>query len=317
MYYEFAVANGNYRVLLHFAEVYHGVAPGTNPDTRKFNVDVENGQFSVTDLNVFSAAGGNAGDIYTIDTTVNVTDGSLTITFSKGSGNDPIINAIEVLGDTSPPSQPTASIVSNTDTSIELNWSSTDNIGIAFYKLFVGGNEIPGIGQNTNHTISGLLPETSYVIKIEAHDEAGNMSDVVFSAQTNTASGGDWVRLGSSIYYNDGNVGIGTNIPDAPLAVNGRIHAREVKVDVIGWPDYVFSEVYPLPELEELENYIAENGHLINVPSASEVEENGLLVGEMNKLLLEKIEELTLYIIEQNGKQKQLEARITALENKE
>ncbi|WP_108246743.1 tail fiber protein [Muricauda brasiliensis] len=96
-----------------------------------------------------------------------------------------------------------------------------------------------------------------------------------------------------------GDVGIGIRIPDAKLAVNGNIHAKEVKVDLTGWPDYVFKEGYDLPTLEEVEKHIREKGHLINIPSAKEVEENGIELGEMNKLLLEKIEELMIYTLDQ------------------
>jgi hypothetical protein len=96
----------------------------------------------------------------------------------------------------------------------------------------------------------------------------------------------------------DGNLGIGTTNPGIyKLAVKGKIRAEEIKVET-GWADYVFKEGYDLPTLEEVEQHIKETGHLINIPSAKEVEENGIELGEMNKLLLEKIEELTLYVIE-------------------
>jgi hypothetical protein len=103
---------------------------------------------------------------------------------------------------------------------------------------------------------------------------------------------------------NIGNVGIGTGstplAANEKLAVNGLIHTKEVKVDLLNWPDYVFEKEYDLPSLEEVEKQIQVNGHLANIPSAKEVEENGVLLGEMNKKLLEKVEELTLYIIQMN-----------------
>ena len=121
-----------------------------------------------------------------------------------------------------------------------------------------------------------------------------------------------------------GNVGIGTaSVPSGyKLAVEGKIRTREVRVDQDTWPDYVFKEEYHLPSLEEIQKHIKEKGHLINIPSAKEVAENGVELGEMNKLLLEKIEELTLYILKQEKKQKLLkqiletqEQRILKLEN--
>ncbi|MDI9309898.1 MAG: hypothetical protein QM535_06755 [Limnohabitans sp.] len=103
---------------------------------------------------------------------------------------------------------------------------------------------------------------------------------------------------------NIGNIGIGMGSSPIPatdkLAVNGLIHTKEVKVDLVGWPDYVFEKEYKLPTLEEVEKNIKEKGHLINVPSACEIESNGLLLGDISKKQQEKIEELTLYIIEQN-----------------
>ncbi|WP_264536595.1 hypothetical protein [Flavobacterium sp. N1736] len=96
-----------------------------------------------------------------------------------------------------------------------------------------------------------------------------------------------------------GNVGIGTKSPDAKLAVNGTIHSKEVKVDMIGWSDFVFKKEYNLLTLDEVEKHINEKGHLENIPSEKEVLENGINLGEMNAKLLQKIEELTLYIIGQ------------------
>ena len=112
-----------------------------------------------------------------------------------------------------------------------------------------------------------------------------------------------------------GNMGIGTTNPGSyKLAVKGKIRAEEIKVET-GWADYIFEEGYDLPTLEEVENHIKEKGHLINIPSAKEVEENGVQLGEMNKLLLEKIEELTLYTIEQQKEISLLKKEIQNLKN--
>jgi hypothetical protein len=97
-----------------------------------------------------------------------------------------------------------------------------------------------------------------------------------------------------------GNVGIGTETPDTKLAVNGTVHAKEVVVDLVGWPDYVFENKYKLMPLDELEKSINANKHLPNIPSADDVECYGIGLGDMNKKLMEKVEELTLYIIQLN-----------------
>ncbi len=97
----------------------------------------------------------------------------------------------------------------------------------------------------------------------------------------------------------EGNIGMGTSpISSAKLNVNGTIRSKEVKVEAAPWPDYVFSTDYALPTLKETETYIQENHRLPNMPSAEEVAENGIALGEMNRLLVEKVEELTLHVIQ-------------------
>ena len=116
------------------------------------------------------------------------------------------------------------------------------------------------------------------------------------------AVNGDNVRM---MIHENGNVGIGTALPTHKLAVNGTIRAKELIIDS-GWADFVFEDDYKLKSLQEVEEYIQTNGHLPDVPSASEVAANGVSVGEMQSKLLQKIEELTLYVIEL---EKRLEAK--------
>jgi hypothetical protein len=97
---------------------------------------------------------------------------------------------------------------------------------------------------------------------------------------------------------NNGNVGIGTATPTQKLSVNGSIRAKEVIVDT-GWADYVFADDYKLKPLSEVEQQIKAEKHLPGIPSAADVAEKGISVGEMQAKLLAKIEELTLHVIEQ------------------
>ncbi|MDB5025954.1 MAG: hypothetical protein JWP78_3709 [Mucilaginibacter sp.] len=104
---------------------------------------------------------------------------------------------------------------------------------------------------------------------------------------------------------NSGNVSIGTsNANGYKFAVQGNVHAQQVTIDVTNWPDYVFKKDYQLPTLTEVKAYIDQNHHLPDMPSEQEVAKDGLNLGEMNKLLTKKVEELTLYLIEKDVKQK-------------
>ena len=115
----------------------------------------------------------------------------------------------------------------------------------------------------------------------------------------------------------NGKVGIGTIDPGAyKLAVNGKIKTREVVVSVLAWSDYVFEDDYDLKSLEEVEKYIKENKHLPGIPTEKEVKEKGLSVGDMQAKLLEKIEEMTLYIINLKKENKELENRILNVQKK-
>ncbi|MGN6420026.1 MAG: hypothetical protein ACTHMC_21145 [Pseudobacter sp.] len=173
----------------------------------------------------------------------------------------------------------------------------------------------------------------TYVISSDAD---GNL----FKREASTlggSSGSSWSLTGSSISGTDkfgttnnaalpiitngiermritasGRVGIGTDNPQSELAVNGDIYAKKVKVTAAGWPDYVFADDYHLPTLAEVEAFIKKNKHLPAVPSEKEVKTNGVDLGDNQAILLKKIEELTLYAIEQ---QKQIEEMKKDIEN--
>ncbi|WP_074410006.1 hypothetical protein [Aquimarina megaterium] len=177
---------------------------------------------------------------------------------------------------------------------------STGNVGV--------GTESPSSKltiQGTNAWGGGLrINNGSY-----KWDVAADANGDRFYIGTN-ASSMPFVISGST-----GNVGIGTtNSEDWKLAVNGKIRAKEIKVET-GWSDFVFETDYTLPTLSEVENHIKEKGHLKDIPNAKEVEKNGILLGAMNAKLLQKIEELTLYTIQQEKEIKQQANEIEELKS--
>ena len=210
-----------------------------------------------------------------------------------------------------------------------LIFRKTDNNPDGGIKMVIEGDYV-GIGtENPGRTLdvageirsiqgsdrmSMLVDEANNISEINWGDDSNDRLRFLYNHWNGTANDKEVMTL-----LSDGKVGIGTATPDTELAVNGNIHAKEVKVDLVGWPDYVFEEDYDLPTLEEVQDHINEKGHLINMPSASEVESDGLELGEMNRLLLEKIEEMTLYILqlrEENKKIVVLEKRLQKLESK-
>ncbi|MES1250252.1 MAG: hypothetical protein ABUL46_06175, partial [Chitinophaga rupis] len=130
--------------------------------------------------------------------------------------------------------------------------------------------------------------------------------------------------VNGNLYYRDAATLASNGILNADLAngkailpsltVNGRISSKRLKLSQAGWPDYVFAGGYDLPKLNAIEEYIRQHGHLPGIPSAAEVEENGIDVGDHQAALLKKIEELTLYVITQEKKLKTQEQQILELQ---
>jgi hypothetical protein len=137
--------------------------------------------------------------------------------------------------------------------------------------------------------------------------------------------------------FQNGNVGIGVEDPAAKLHVDGKIlcsgeievadlnsnsinvnslNAKDIQMDMHGAADYVFDDDYELKSLDEIENYVNEHKHLPGMPSAAEMDANGVSVSQISNLLLEKVEELTLHMIELKKENAALKAEVKELKNK-
>ncbi|RLJ34234.1 hypothetical protein CLU97_3729 [Chryseobacterium sp. 7] len=149
-------------------------------------------------------------------------------------------------------------------------------------------------GGQIGDTVLRNLGKSHNIIIAQPND--GNDGSTYFGIQD--AYNGTWVK-----FFNN-----------AIARFDGKIKAKEVEVKANVWADYVFKKEYQLKSLEEVEKHIIEKGHLPNIPTAQQVLENGINVAEMNSKLLEKIEELTLYSIEQNKKLQQQSEKIEILE---
>jgi hypothetical protein len=124
-----------------------------------------------------------------------------------------------------------------------------------------------------------------------------------------------WTNLVLQPQSNGGNVGIGTTSPTYKLDVCGTIRAKEIKVDLLGGCDFVFKKDYKLMSLNDLEKFVTTKQHLPEIASEKEMIENGLNMKEFQMKLLQKMEEMTLYIIEQNKELKVLKKKIVKLES--
>ncbi len=125
----------------------------------------------------------------------------------------------------------------------------------------------------------------------------------------------DVADVAPMLFHNEGKIGVGTPYPDELLTVDGKIHGKELLIDSsVPVPDYVFEKDYELKTLEWIEKFIQENGHLPNLPSANDIEREGLDLEQMDMAMLRKIEELTLYVIGQDKLIAELELSVGQLE---
>jgi hypothetical protein len=200
------------------------------------------------------------------------------------------------------------------------------NVGIGTItpqeKLEVKGNilisnaEIP-LGLNTE--VGGTVPLFNMSLNFREANKNNAFLGAAFRIDSRPAfSIFQWLKRDAgtdteSVIMNlnaNGNLGLGVINPTEKLAVNGKIRAQEIKVEATNWPDYVFENSYKIVTLEELESYIKVNKHLPDMPSAKEVESNGVDLGSLVKKLLKNQEELTLHILSQEKKIRVLEKQL-------
>jgi len=167
-------------------------------------------------------------------------------------------------------------------------------------------------GVNGHHGLVFNIPNNDMDGKsyVKFGDDGNGGWFTIYNNKTATIDGAVTVRSLTTT----GNVGIGVSNPENKLDVNGTIRATEVKVEA-GWADFVFEEDYELLPLSEVKNHIQTKKHLPGVPTEAEVKANGVSLGEMQTLFLQKIEELTLYIIEQQETIDTLKTQVAELEN--
>jgi hypothetical protein len=214
---------------------------------------------------------------------------------------------------------------SNTTTYLPLlklrstNWQCTQSSGIEFWN-------------GVNHT----SPTAKIVSKMESCTGSGESlvfetmspgTNAVASEKMILGSGGQLITNCSASGTGDAfvinNVATSPNVVNFKIKNNGTVYAREIFVQATPFPDYVFSKDYKLPSLTEVKKYIQENNKLPNMPSAEKVKEDGASLGEIQRVSVEKIEELYLYVIqlkEENEKLKlsneDLNERLKKLERK-
>jgi hypothetical protein len=213
--------------------------------------------------------------------------------------------------------------------------SRTGNVNIGntiqdFYKLQISGSDYGLALYNAAGSFYGNFVNSDGHLDIE-------------SAYANSLAGTSAKHIllnppSSAIFFTPGNVGINTNTPSArlhvggtvyigtstgtpatgyQLSVRGKLICEEAKVQLnASWPDYVFADGYKLPSLQSLDEYILQHKHLPNIPAAAEVEKNGIELGDMQRRTIEKVEELTLLLINMDKENRQLRQNVAEMQKK-
>ncbi|CAM1345023.1 hypothetical protein [Tenacibaculum amylolyticum] len=311
---------------------------GNNP-TSDYNTDVNvmtlqnNGNVGIgtssplSRLHIFGSGTGDKG--LTIQNNVEQIGNSATLWFKSASSNsDYRKGAIMFVND--------GRGHGRGDFVFALNDASSSSVAKASNAKMIIKSETGNVGIGTNSPTQGKLVIKSSTLPSLSGNKTGGLAVIGRNTElamgaSSQINGGSWIqtRHTSSTFPNSayqlslnplgGNVGIGTDDTQGfKLGVNGKIAATEVKVATYtNWPDFVFETKYSLPTLTEVENHIKEKGHLKNIPSAKEIEQNGFFLGNMDAKLLQKIEELTLYTIAQEKEINNLKEQNSKIETQQ
>lgn len=210
--------------------------------------------------------------------------------------------------------------IGTTSPSVKFEVNGGVNVGINSATTSGYGDRLSFVGASVNGDPLWLARYNNGAnyseLRVNIGDDYGQSQDM-FVVGTHHWNGGDWHP--HLVVQASGKVGIGTADIDEALTVKGKIHTSEVRVDTDPrvFPDYVFEEDYELMSLRDTEAFIRANKHLPEVPSAEEVGESGINLKEMNLILLKKVEELTLHLIELKKENEIQDAQIKSLQRNE
>ena len=274
-------------------------------------------------------------------TLAGTTTGSLTASTLVSNGSAVMKGSLTVNGKTNMPgglnvtgttSLATTTISALTVNSFKAQNASTFNSSATFNGTATFNNNFSAYG-TSNTFYNGLQVNTTSTIYNSIRFTRENYWELISAYGSKNYD--PLAFLASKYNFRNGNVGIGVDDPQAKLHVAGKIlctgeievadlnsnsikvnslNAKDIQMDMHGAADYVFDENYNLKSLSEVESYVNEHKHLPGMPSAAEMDANGVSVSKMSNLLLEKVEELTLHMIKLEKENAALKARVQELE---